>query len=207
MSDAKFDLVLEHYRRRQEQERLRRATLTPEEALAHRDEFLLPVGEAVGGMMREIIVGLGAGTIVEVGSSYGFSTLFLADAARQSGGRLFSYEQADFKQNYARAKLAEAGLADHVEWRLGDAVALLADQPGPVDFVLIDLWKNLYVPCFEVLHPKLGAGAVVIGDNMLFPQAARPHAEAYRAAVQAKADMTELMLPINEGISIARKAG
>jgi len=75
---------------------------------------------------------------------------------------------------------------------------------GPFDLVLIDLWKNLYVPVFDLLHPKLAPGAIVVADNMLEPESARPHAEAYRRRVREARDMTSVLLNVGNGIEVSR---
>jgi predicted O-methyltransferase YrrM len=161
------------------------------------------VGEEVAALMVDMIIGLKAQIIVELGTSYGFSTLFLADAARRTGGRVYTYDVHAGKQDHARAKLREANLGEYVEFRLGDAVALLADQPGPVHFALLDIWKDLYVPCLHALLPRLAVGGVIVADNMLRPEVARPEAIAYRAAVRAVPDLQAVLLPIGQGIDVA----
>lgn len=203
MMDAVFDKVLAHYTQRIEAEADLWRTEKPGALFARRDEFLLPVGEEVGRFLHALIIARGAKMLVELGTSYGYSTLFLADAARQTGGKVHSFELAANKQEYARARLAEAGLADYVEWHLGDAVALLDGIAAGVDFALIDLWKDLYVPCFDKLYPILSQNAVIAADNMLEPAMARPDAEAYRAAVRTRADVQTLLLPIGSGIELS----
>jgi len=74
------------------------------------------------------------------------------------GGKVISLELQRTKTEYARTQLERAGLADYVEFRIGDALASLGTLPGPFDLVLIDLWKDLYVPVFKLLHPKLAQG-------------------------------------------------
>lgn len=202
MTTTAFDTVLEHYRQRMTREAVLHAT--PGFNLhAHRDEMLLPVGEDVAKLMVDLVVGLKAQTLVEVGTSYGFSTLFLAEAARRTDGRLFSYEIHPEKQAYAQERIKEAGLLEYVEFHLGDAVKLLEVQPGPVDFVLLDLWKDLYIPCFDRLYPVLREGGVIVADNMLYPESARVPAAAYQAAVRAKPDMQAVLLHIGQGIDLA----
>mgnify|MGYP001812718286 FL=1 len=200
-----FADVLNHYRHRIKEEREWLESLPPEQRLGHRDQMLLEVGEEAAKLLVDLIVGAGAKTIVELGTCFGYSTLFLASAAKQTGGRVYTYELAAEKQAYAKERLVEAGLADHVDWCLGDAVALLEEQPGPVDFVFIDLWKDLYIPCFEILYPHLADGAIVVADNMLFPEQSLPDAAAYRAAVRAKPDMEAVLLDIGNGLDIGCK--
>ena len=203
MTDDALHRVLRVYERRMAKEALLAGSLPRSELFARRDEFLLTVGEEVANLLRDLAVGLGAKTIVELGTSYGYSTLFLADAARRTGGKVFTYEHVPDKQAYARKQLTEAGLAGVVEWRLGDALELLRDQPGPIDLVLIDLWKDLYVPCFERVYPLLAPNGVIVADNMFIPESGRAAAAAYRAAVRAKPDMEAVLLPIGQGIDIS----
>jgi predicted O-methyltransferase YrrM len=204
-NDAAFTQVLEAYEERLDAEAPTTRTLTGAELTARRDEFLLPVGREVAELLRDLALGLGAKTIVELGTSYGYSTLFLADAARRTGGRLYTYDVVESKQAYAREHLAQAGLDGYVEWRCGDAVELLRDQPGPIELVLMDLWKDLYVACLDLVHPSLAPGGVIVADNMLYPESARINAAKYRKAVRAKPDLEAILLPIGQGIDVCAR--
>jgi predicted O-methyltransferase YrrM len=157
--------------------------------------------------MHSLVLGLDAQVMVELGTSYGYSTLFFAEAARTTGGRVYSYDVAADKQDYARQQLERAGLAEFVEFRLGDAVELLLDQPGPVDFVLIDLWKDLYVPCLHRVGPLLRPGGMILADNMTYPPQSRAEADAYMAAVRAMPDMESILLPHGSGIDLSIRTG
>jgi predicted O-methyltransferase YrrM len=185
--------------------RARREQELPDEERGRRlDELLLPVGRAAATLMALLIRGAEARRILEVGSSYGYSTTWLAAAARTVGGKVISLELKGAKTEYAQTQLARAGLAGYVEFRVGDALASLAELPGPFDFALIDLWKDLYVPVFELLYPKLAPGAVIVADNMLYPPQARTHALAYRERVRAARDMTSVLLAIGNGLEVSR---
>ena len=206
--DQAFERVLGVYRKRIADESAATAALSREEFASRRDDFLLAVGEPAARFLHSLAVGLGAKTIVELGTSYGFSTLFLADAARATGGKLYTYDSVAGKQDYARERINEAGLAGVVEWRLGDALELLREQPGPVDLVLIDVWKDLYVPCFELAYPLLADGGVIVADNMIHPESARQATAAYAAAVRAKPDMEAVLLSVGHGLDVAcRRTG
>lgn len=172
---------------------------------SRRDEFLLPVGEEAAWLLHALIVARAPKRICELGTSYGYSTLFLADAARRVGAQLVTMELVDYKQVHARAQLERAGLAAHVEFRCGDALDLLAQDSGAWDFVLLDIWKDLYVPCFEAIYPKLSEEAVVCTDNMISPEGARPNARALREAINAKGDLQTVLLPAGQGIELTVK--
>jgi len=202
--DAAVWRVLEEYEARAEREEQLWNTLKEEELRRRLDEFLLPVGRAAGMLMNLIVKGAKARRILEVGSSYGYSTIWLAEAARAVDGRVISLELRSAKTEYARAQLERAQLERCVEFRVGDALASLAQLAGPFDFVLLDLWKDMYVPVFELLYPKLAAGAVIVADNMLHPEGARPHALAYRERVRAAPEMSSVLLAVGNGLEISR---
>jgi predicted O-methyltransferase YrrM len=202
--DPAVRAVLEDYEARAQREQQIWSTLPPEEFGRRRDEMLLPVGHAAGVLMNLLIKQSTARRILEIGSSYGYSTTWLAEAARCVGGKVTSLELKAPKTEYAHAQLARAGLDSFVEFRVGDALASLTELPGPFDFVLIDLWKDLYVPVFERLYPKLAQGAIIVADNMLQPESSRPHARAYRERVRAARDMSSVLLEVGNGLEVSR---
>jgi len=204
-ADSKVAAVFAEYeaRRRDEAERMR--SLAPDERGLRRDEFLLSVGAEAGAFLHALAVARRPARILELGTSYGYSTLFLADAARICGGRLISVDLDGSKQAYAARMLERAGLADRVEFRCGDALQVIADDPGPFDFVLLDIWKDLYVPGFEAIYPKLSEEGIIASDNMIQPEGARPSARALRAAIRAKPDLQTALLPIGQGIELTVK--
>lgn len=114
---------------------------------------------------------IGARTIVEFGTSFGISALYLASAARANGGRFIGSEMEPKKLAAARANLAEAGLEGVAEVREGDAMKTFADLSAPIDLVLLDGWKDVYLPMIQMLRPKLRKGAAVLADNIFtFPK-------------------------------------
>jgi len=202
--DPAVSAVLADYEARAEREQEIWSTLSAAESLRRRDELLLPVGRAAGMLMNLLIKEGEARRILEIGSSYGYSTTWLAEAARAVGGKVISLELHAAKTQYAYTQLERAGLADYVEFRVDDALASLRQLPGPFDFVLIDLWKDLYVPVFELLHRKLSPGAIVVADNMLFPEKFRAEARAYRQGVRAAAGMSSVLLAVGNGLEVSR---
>ena len=203
-ADPKVAVVFAEYEARDAAERERQAELGPG-AFGLRDEYLLPVGRDVGGLLHALILARKPKRILELGTSYGYSTVIMADAAKAVGAKLITVELADYKQACAREMISKAGLSDVVDFRLGDAVAMIAADSGPFDFVLLDIWKELYLPCFEAFNPKLSEEAVVAADNMIFPEIARPDVREYRAAVRSKADLQTALLPLGSGIELSVK--
>jgi predicted O-methyltransferase YrrM len=113
-------------------------------------------------------------------------------------------ELQDYKSSRAREMASQAGLADHVDFKVGDAVQLISELPAGIDFVLVDLWKDLYVPCLKAFYPKLNPGALIVADNMLRP--ATEEVKQYGKAVRALRGITSVLLPVGSGIEISRFA-
>lgn len=139
-------------------------TITP--AVAR--DIYMPVSPDKGEFLYITARAIGARNIVEFGTSFGISTIYLAAAVRDNGGgRVIGSEIEPVKHAQAIGNLAAAGLADVSEIRLGDAMHTLRDLPGPIDLVFMDGWKVLYLPLLRQLQPALRPGAVLLADNML----------------------------------------
>jgi len=166
------------------------------------DQFLLAVGPDTGRLINILVKSLSKPNVLELGTSYGYSGIWLAEAARASGGRVTTMELQDYKSKHAREMAEQAGLASHIDFRVGDAVKMIGELSFGLDFVLVDLWKDLYVPCLEAFYPKLNAGAIVVADNMRVPDPEA--AKLYVRAVRAKPGMTSVTLPVGSGIEVSR---
>jgi predicted O-methyltransferase YrrM len=118
----------------------------------------------------QICRSLGARRVVEAGTSFGVSTLFLAAAVRDNAGRdggavVIGTEYEPEKAKAARANFAKAGLSEFIELREGDLRETLVNLSGPIDFMLVDIWTPMACPALALVAPLLRDGAVVICDN------------------------------------------
>ena len=130
-------------------------------------DIYMPVSPEVGRLLYLLARGRGAHLIVEFGTSYGISGIHLAAALRDSGhGRLVTTEFDAIKAQRARENFQAAGLADLIEIRLGDAFETLASLEQPIDVLLLDGWKPLYLPMLKFLEPKLASGALIVADDL-----------------------------------------
>ena len=199
--DHKTTAVLElyHQRMRDEGERMRGGRMGDGD---WRDQVLLAVGPDSGRLINILARSLKAPNILELGTSYGYSGIWLADAARETGGRLTTMELADYKSAHARAMSAKAGLADYVDFRVGDAVRMIGEMPDGIDFVLVDLWKDMYVPCLEAFYPKLKPGAIIVADNMIRPGG--DEVRQYGERVRAMPKIDSVLVPVGSGLEISR---
>jgi predicted O-methyltransferase YrrM len=150
-------------------------TMTP----ASMKECYIPVSREQGELLYLTTRALNAKNIVEFGTSFGISTIYLAAGAKDNGGGMvIGSEIEPSKHTQAEYNLNKAGLAAYSEVRLGDALETLKDVPQPIDLVLLDGWKDLYMPVIELLKPGLGKGAVVLADNIFtFRKSLRPYVE------------------------------
>lgn len=116
---------------------------------------------------------LGARRIVEAGTSYGVSTIYLAAAVRDTiaerggDGIVIGTEYEAGKVAVARGHLEEAGLAEYAEIREGDLRETLRELEGPIDFMLVDIWIPMALPALKLVTPRLRQGALVVCDNVL----------------------------------------
>jgi predicted O-methyltransferase YrrM len=142
-------------------------------------EMYIPVSPEGGRLLYTLVRASRPATVVEFGTSFGISTIHLAAAVRDNGpvrdganpsdapGRVISTELNAAKAARARTNLAEAGLADVVTILEGDALETLAGLSGQVGFVLLDGWKDLYLPVLRLLEPRLTPGALILADDTI----------------------------------------
>jgi predicted O-methyltransferase YrrM len=201
--DDKVTAVLAAYDERIREEGAQmRSGAAPGGGTDWRDRVLLAVGPETGRLINILARSLTAPNILELGTSYGYSGIWLAEAARAAGGRLTTIELQDYKSAYAREMSVKAGLAEHVDFKVGDAVETINALTFAIDFVLVDLWKDLYTPCLEAFYPKLNPGAIIVADNMIRPGG--DDVRRYAEAVRAKPGMETLQVPVGSGLEISR---
>jgi predicted O-methyltransferase YrrM len=201
--DKKIENILKKYHQRIAEEAVLMQALSIEDGMKRRDDFLLSVGMEIGVFMNTLVKSAKPAIILEVGTSYGYSTIWLAEAAKSYGGRVITLEKSPEKALFAQQQLKKAGLLEVVTFKIGDALESIAALSEGIDFVLLDIWKELYVPCFDLFFPKLNKNAWVLSDNMLYPPHSRPEAAIYRNRVRETKAFDTVLLPIGSGIEMS----
>lgn len=145
-------------------------TATAQERADALESAYLPISVQCGNLLYLLVRAKRPDTVIEFGTSYGISTIHLAAAVADNGaGRVISTELSETKVLAARANLEEAHLMDRVTILLGDARTTLNDIAGPVDFVLLDGWKDLCLPVLRSLESRLSLGALIVADDINLP--------------------------------------
>jgi predicted O-methyltransferase YrrM len=143
-----------------------------------------------------LATGIGARRMVEIGGSSGISTIALAAAAREVGGRLTSIEIEPRRQQASRAILHRLALDEFVEYICADAGTVLP-RLGEVDLALIDCEKEDYVRFFDML--RVAAGGLVVADNIISHSLT-----SYVSHVRARAGVESVTLPVGKGLEVTR---
>lgn len=141
--------------------------------------------------------------ILEIGTSNGYSTIWLAWAATVTGGQVTSIDRDPQKQEQADINLQRAGLRHIVQLKCGDATQIIASLPGPFDCVFFDADRTSAPEQLALLLPKLSSDVLLLADNVLsHPQ----EIAAYLDALEALPQFDRLLLPIGKGLSVAYRA-
>jgi predicted O-methyltransferase YrrM len=129
-------------------------------------DVYMPVSPDAGKLVYSLVRAIRPQTVVEFGMSMGLSGIHLAAAVRDNGtGRVVTTELSAAKVMTAKENFARAGLSDVITVLEGDALETLKTLDGPVGFVLLDGWKEFYLPVIKLLEPRLTAGALIVADN------------------------------------------
>lgn len=166
-------------------------------------DVYIPIDREKGGLLYVLARAVAARRIVEFGTSFGISTIYLAAAIKDNGGtgQAIGTEIEPSKQEAATKNLRAAGLADYVDIRLGDAMQTISDVEAPIDLLFMDGWKDLYLPLLEMLKPKLKPGALVVSDNIhTFKKTLAPY-EQYVSSGAHGFESVTLSLP--EGLAVS----
>ena len=174
----------------------------PRERAALLDRAFIPVDAEAGRFLYAIVRGAGRGRVVEFGTSFGISTIYMAAAVRDRGaGSVITTELHPGKAETARNHFEQAAVLDVIDLRVGDALETLKDVKSDVSVVFLDGWKNVYLPVLKMLEPALAPSSLIIADDLdLFPDALAP----YLAYVRDPANgYVSVKVPIGDAMELS----
>ena len=164
-------------------------------------ERLRQIPPVTGRFLALMAAGAPDGAFVEVGTSAGYSSLWLGLACRARGARLTTFEVLEAKVRLARETIAMTGTADVIELVHGDAREYLAEIDG-LAFCFLDAEKEVYVDCYELAASKFVPGGLFLADNLT------NHAETlrpFRERVERDPRFDALVVPVGKGVLLARR--
>jgi predicted O-methyltransferase YrrM len=167
-----------------------------------RSRRMLNVAPQTGRLLGILVRAAGAHRVLEVGTSNGYSTIWLAWAAHEIGGHVTTVERSAAKASMASANLRRAGLSHLVTLLEGAALDVLAGQTGPYDLVFLDADRTNYVAYLDLLLPRLRAGGLLVADNII------SHAHELREflrRVENDPSLETLTLPVGSGVQLTYK--
>ena len=195
MIDARARAVLDELERLDARER---------EKGAPRAERLRQVTPEVGRFLHTLVLATRPRSIVEVGTSGGYSTVWLATAARAVKASVVTLEIDPAKVRRATAGLREAGVDGVATIVEGDAFAYLRERSEPIDFVFLDAEKEDYTAFLDLIVPLLPVGGLLVADNLT------SHADdlaEFRRRAESDPRLSAVVVPIGRGELVAAKIG
>jgi caffeoyl-CoA O-methyltransferase len=155
-----------------------------------------------GKLLALLAAGAPPGLVLEIGTSGGYSSLWLALACRARGDRLISFEEDANKVALARQNFHLAGVQELIQVVQGNALDLLPHYPG-VAFCFLDIEKDVYTACYQSVVPNLVPGGLLCADNVI------SHAEEleqFLEDVEADPRLDALVVPVGKGVLVCRRA-
>lgn len=172
-------------------------------AFGERARRMLNITHDTGEFLAVLVRAMGARRILEIGTSNGYSTLWLADAARAVDGHVTTVEMSAAKIALARNNFARAGLAQHIGQIEGEAGAYLADCPdASCDLVFLDSERSAYLGWLPQLARILRSGGLLVVDN------ATSHAQEmapFMQALRGDPQWTTCLVPVGNGEFLATR--
>lgn len=174
------------------------------------EDLVPPIGPEVGKILGLILRTMRAKRIMEFGTCIGYSTIWLAEAMRATGGKLTAIEFDERFYDMAKVNIEEAGLSEFVELIHGDAGKIINEIEGPFDFILQDSKKTLYPEmldrCIELLRLN---GVLAADDGLFLPKGCdKEFAEPvhqYNEMVLSDLRLYSTILPIGDGLTLSVK--
>ena len=178
-----------------------------DETKATRPNHGMMVGPHEGAFLSFLVRMKQPRRVLEVGTFTGWSSIAMA-LALPPGGTIVSCDVNDETTDVARRYAAEAGVADRIEYRVGNGIDLIAELDGPFDLVFIDADKEGYVDYYEAVLPKLAPEGIVAADNTLFgvndTEIGR-HMQRFNDHVRNDDRVECVLVTVREGLTLIRR--
>ncbi len=195
--DERIARVLDRLGRESQEEKSRKRSVSP-------GDRMLAITEDTGRFLNMLLYGNGFANVLEVGTSAGYSTIWMAEAVYRNGGRVTTIEHNPSKAQRARKNFEEAGISN-VEVLVGGAPDVLRQLKGMFDFAFIDADKENVVEYFDRALDLIRPGGMILVDNMLYPKKYRGTMDDLRRHIRSKGGVRTVTVPIGNGEELTLK--
>lgn len=162
------------------------------------------ISRVTGEFLYNLIVVSNSKNILEVGTSNGYSGIWLGNAVKKTGGKLKTIEFWEKRYSIAEQNFIKCGINDFIDILPGSAVDVLKGLPKDyiIDFAFVDANKKEYIEFFNLIHPHLKTGGYIACDNVLsHEEKCRPFIDA----INSHPDYENVILNLPAGLSLAQK--
>ena len=200
--------------------------LTEMEAHARTNRFPI-VGPLVGRVLHQLVLLTNPTRIFEMGSGFGYSAYWMAKALQKSEASIICTDGSQENADRASGYLARGGIADRIDYRVGNALEIIDETEGEFDIIYNDIDKDGYPEAFHKAIPRLRSGGLFITDNMFWggrvvtqepgdpPEGLDEREQWFHAATIGVKELTQLLysspdvfttiIPLRDGVSVAVK--
>jgi caffeoyl-CoA O-methyltransferase len=175
-----------------------------EETEKETDAPQMSVGALEGAFLRFLVALKRPQLVLELGVFTGWSSIEMAKSL-PPGGKIVACDVNPDTTAIARRYAEESGVADRIDYRVGNAFETLETLDGPFDLVFIDAWKPDYVDYFEAVLPKLADDGVILADNTLSALAGNEGIATFNEHVMADGRVECVLVPIRDGVTLIRR--
>jgi caffeoyl-CoA O-methyltransferase len=175
-----------------------------EETEATTDAPQMSVGALEGAFLRFLVAIKQPRLVLEIGVFTGWSSIEMARAL-PPGGKIVACDVNEETTAVARRYAQEIGVADRIDYRVGDAAETIAELDGPFDLVFIDAWKPDYIDHYEQVLPKLADDGLILADNTLSALNGNEAIDSFNDHVLADTRVECVLVPIRDGVTLIRK--
>ncbi len=175
-----------------------------EETYATQDAAEMSVGPLEGAFLRFLVALKQPRSVLEIGVFTGWSSIDMASAL-PPGATMVACDVEPETTAVAQRYAEEAGVADRIDYRVGDAFETIESLDGPFDLVFLDAWKSDYIRYYEAVLPKLAADGVIVADNTLNALHGSEPIAAFNEHVLNDDRVECVLVPIREGVTLIRR--
>ncbi len=164
----------------------------------------MSVGPNEGAFLRFLVSLMKPMRVLEIGVFTGWSGIEMARGLPE-GGTIVACDVNEETTAMARRHAEEMGVADRIDYRVGDARETIAEIEGPFDLVFIDAWKPDYVDYYELVLPKLAPDGLILADNTLGALDGNEGIARFNEHVLADERVESVLVPIRDGLTLIRR--